>query len=66
MLLKMPPSTFSKFLQKKKLRAAKRDVENVGKPWCVQFSNGSLLQDQDPVVVQHRVQPMGDCDDRAK
>ena len=39
---------------------------NVDEPWCVQFSNGSLLQDQDSVVVQHCVQPMGDRDDRAK
>ena len=36
------------------------------KPWCVQFSYGSFLQDQDPVIVQHRVQPMGNCDDRAR
>ena len=61
-LLKMPPSTFNKFLKKK---TNEEQLINVDEPWCVQFSNGSLFQDQDPVIVQHRVQPMGDRDDCA-
>ena len=36
------------------------------KPGCVQLGNGTFLQNQDPVIVEHRVQPVGNRDDCAR